>query len=443
MKRFLILTLALATTPFLSAQPTPEELLANPQYAEKDVKPTFQKVTAEELQQGIKVVSARNNAWFGFNTPVVQIHLPRADNNVYASIEFSDAKLYDAKGEVVPYEREDGFYLHEESSSETRFASAEGIVEFARAVGSIAVRYPASVRTTRLKVSDAKAIVAAGLSIDGPFVKVFERSGVVEEPFSSAIQSIRSWDSKGRRLERVQGYYSSGFEDDQNFYGRAFHGAPATIELDVAEEWLALDIAYELPPAPKLSDSASGVPVDLPAVIADTPGGRITITAKKALSPSVLGEAASLSQDEIMARLEKYQFREVTVDTLFNAIGSDEIEAVRLLLAAGLSPDSQHQSGLSPLAMASSIGRDAIAMLLVDAGADVNAKDMNDSTPLIWAAGRCSATELVKKLIAAGARVDATAKGSATPMMMASVMQCQDNVGALKAAGAAEWKAGE
>ena len=62
-------------------------------------------------------------------------------------------------------------------------------------------------------------------------------------------------------------------------------------------------------------------------------------------------------------------------------------------------------------------------------------KDQNDSTPLIWAAQTCS-PRMVEALIKAGGNVNARAKGSATPLMMAEVMNRAEVVALLKKAGA-------
>ena len=51
-------------------------LLGDPQYAEPTVTPDFVEMTPEELRESLKVVSARTYAYYGFNNPEVQLHLP-------------------------------------------------------------------------------------------------------------------------------------------------------------------------------------------------------------------------------------------------------------------------------------------------------------------------------------------------------------------------------
>lgn len=124
------------------------------------------------------------------------------------------------------------------------------------------------------------------------------------------------------------------------------------------------------------------------------------------------------------------------------AVKDANLEAVELFLTLGMSPDTKDSGGLPVVMFAcmycqhdSPPGREAIALALIAAGADVNVKDDNDSTPLIWAAQSCG-VPVIKALIDAGANVNARAKGSATPLMMAEVMSRDEIVALLKKAGA-------
>jgi hypothetical protein len=82
-----------------------------------------------------------------------------------------------------------------------------------------------------------------------------------------------------------------------------------------------------------------------------------------------------------------------------------EIEAVRLFLLAGMSPDEGNQ-GLSPLVEATRRGHSDIALVLIDAGADINSKDAYGVTATMFAA-ICGSTEVLERLIAEGADVNA------------------------------------
>jgi hypothetical protein len=442
----LLVAAALFYPTFALAQPDDaEELAKNPKYMEQDVKPAYKTVTAKQLQDGVKVISARGHAVFGFNAPEVQIHFPAIDNNVFAQIKFADATLFDANGNEVPYEREDGFYTHDDLSSETRFVTgdAESLVEFARAKGTVTVRYPSKIRTVSVKTSDAAAMKKAGIVIDGVYVKVYEESGIVEESFGSPIQGLRAYDAKGRRLERVMGYSSGGSDEVGSYSGFAIHGGPARVDVDVIDEWIGLEFEYDLPPAPLLPESRMGLRPAKPEKIAETPGGKVTSKEVKIIPPEVLGWYAGQSRESLEEMLREYGYPHLDEDALLGAAGRGEIEALRIVLASGISPDAGASDGMTALISAAAVGQNEAAMLLIKAGANVNAVDMNNSSALLWASQRCDNADLVRALIKAGADVNVQARGTATPMMMATVMKCEENQKILKEAGAKEWKPGQ
>lgn len=144
---------------------------------------------------------------------------------------------------------------------------------------------------------------------------------------------------------------------------------------------------------------------------------------------------------ELKRRLGKLGF-EFKPEAFSYAVKDGNLEAVRLFLTLGQSPDAKDESGLAALMYAcmycqhgSPPQQEQMALALIAAGAKVNIKDQNDSTPLIWAAQSCNA-EVVGALLKAGANPNAKAKGGATPLMMAEVMQRQEIVALLKKAGA-------
>jgi hypothetical protein len=129
-------------------------------------------------------------------------------------------------------------------------------------------------------------------------------------------------------------------------------------------------------------------------------------------------------------------------ETFVRAVGDGNLDAVNLFLRAGMPPDTKGDNGYHALLFATMScmrgepgPRVGIIKALVDAKANPNVRDMNDSTPLIWAAQQCP-LEAIQALIAGGADVNARAKGGATPLMMAEVMQKADVAEALRKAGA-------
>ena len=155
--------LSLAALP-LFAQPDAAELLKNPQYAAKDRKPVFKHLTAEEVRATIKVTSGRDSAAFGFNNASVEVHLPRVDNSNWIDETFSAPKLFDKKQREVKFEKEQGIYDHERWSTEIRFTGLDNKpVDFAKAAGSVRIKYPLVMKTISLKKSETKKALDAGL----------------------------------------------------------------------------------------------------------------------------------------------------------------------------------------------------------------------------------------------------------------------------------------
>jgi hypothetical protein len=94
----------------------------------------------------------------------------------------------------------------------------------------------------------------------------------------------------------------------------------------------------------------------------------------------------------------------VTPDVgLHMAVIEGNLEAVRQHIGSGSDLDEKEPSGgSSPLITAAVFGKKEIAMVLIEAGADVNFKNNEGSTPLHTAAFFCR-TEIVEALLANGA----------------------------------------
>ncbi|MBI5190610.1 MAG: ankyrin repeat domain-containing protein [Nitrospirae bacterium] len=121
---------------------------------------------------------------------------------------------------------------------------------------------------------------------------------------------------------------------------------------------------------------------------------------------------------------------------IFKAIKDGDGSAARLLLAAD--PEAANRpdaGGATPLHMAAFKGKDEVAGLLLDGGADVNAKDCEGSTPLHVAALGCrkSAAAL---FIDRGADITARDNDGWTPLFTAAFGGCKDVVELLLERGA-------
>jgi len=99
-----------------------------------------------------------------------------------------------------------------------------------------------------------------------------------------------------------------------------------------------------------------------------------------------------------------------------NSIGSaarkGNIKAIKQHLAAGADVNAKYADGSTPLHFAAGVGRREVVELLIAEGADVNGKGVGGGTPLHYAAlgGRKEVAEL---LIAKGADVNAQLDDSA------------------------------
>src|SRR2546423_13756586 len=115
MRKLALVALLLATP--LRAQ-SREELLRTPKTV--DVKPSFQAFTADALKDAVRVYSRRNYAAMGFNDSSVTVRVPAATNSIYATFDFDEPKLTDARGRSVAYELEHGIFDFDTSTDEIR-----------------------------------------------------------------------------------------------------------------------------------------------------------------------------------------------------------------------------------------------------------------------------------------------------------------------------------
>jgi ankyrin repeat protein len=130
---------------------------------------------------------------------------------------------------------------------------------------------------------------------------------------------------------------------------------------------------------------------------------------------------------------------------IFAAMKNDA-PSVKRLLAAGANPNDAIPDGTKVLTIAASKSGYASAMALLDGGADPNVADRTKSTPL-HAAAQAGALDLVKKLLAKGANLNAKtdpaqaagfrpAAGEQTPLLLAARFNHVDVMRALIEAGA-------
>jgi hypothetical protein len=410
------------------ARPVPLLLLAA-SFASPAETPAVRSVTADQVRSGIKVVSGRSHALLGYNRPKVQVHLPRALNSHYSVVTFEPPALSDAAGRAVSFEVERGLYSEQTFADEIRFVRGDTIVEFARAVGTVRVRYPLEIATLAVTARDAARAKSAGVVISAGRV-TFSRAGrdVPEPPTFSELSPIRAFDGAGKRLEMESPVESSLDQAGVEHETRVFNGQVARVEIDHVTRWLDLSARYELPPSPRLPPEGAGLAPPARAV-ADTPGGKVTLT--------VDAGPAALPREEAVAQLKALGFpNPADADQLIgNALQGRE-DVVGLFLAAGLHVDTPGRHGDRAFLMALRGGYVDLAGDLLAAGADPTLADSNGLTPLIELSPYCDESKLLGALIGRGVDVNARTRGGLTALQGATRGRCAENVRLLKQAGA-------
>ncbi len=433
--RFWVMALLpLAITSLAPAQER-EELLTNPKYDEKAEAPEFVGLTAEQVVKQTTVVSGRNYAWFGFNTPEIHLVLPSTDNSVYAVVDFTDPTLFDASGVEVPYERERGLYDHTTHHDELRVIPVEGEapVEFARAVGSVTIRYPLSIRTISARKGQA---LPEGLDVtfDGPFVLWRTRADdeAPEAASFTGIDAFRAYDKSGRQL---QAYPSSQMSivDDLVTNTKTYWGEVAEVQIDTIDDWATIRVSYELPSIDPLPKSRAGIAPPKSEENPPTLGAKVDVQVVVETPGSAVAADLGVTPEEAVRQLQEMGYPEPSGDFLVMSAVQGNTEAVKLFLAAGFPVDFTGRQGTALVSAISSRHID-LALFLVEAGADVNIADSNNATPLIHAAGNCAASRLVRALIDAGADPTPATRGNTTALEMAGYMSCSENQEIIRAA---------
>lgn len=93
----------------------------------------------------------------------------------------------------------------------------------------------------------------------------------------------------------------------------------------------------------------------------------------------------------------------ITSEDILSQVETDQVEAVKLFMAAGVNPDFKDKDGRYPLIVAADSGFTEMVRVLLDAGADVNVKDRFGRTALVVAANG-EQDAVFKLLVAANAK---------------------------------------
>jgi ankyrin repeat protein len=102
---------------------------------------------------------------------------------------------------------------------------------------------------------------------------------------------------------------------------------------------------------------------------------------------------------------------------LFNTVRTGDLRALKTSLRKADAAKTRDDKGVTLLMYAAAFGSPEAVRMLIDAGADVNAKNSFDATALMWAAGDPVKARI---LIEHGANVNAVSKMGRTPLIIAA-----------------------
>ena len=96
------------------------------------------------------------------------------------------------------------------------------------------------------------------------------------------------------------------------------------------------------------------------------------------------------------------------------------VAEIQEALKAGAKPNAHDSQGMTALMLAASFNRRDIASLLLERGADLEARDMFGFTTLMYTAQANPEPEIISFLLQKGANVNAKSKTDLTPLMVAA-----------------------
>ncbi len=125
-----------------------------------------------------------------------------------------------------------------------------------------------------------------------------------------------------------------------------------------------------------------------------------------------------------------------STDSLFDAVGSDDVDKVRALLKEGADVNAAPGDGMTALHRAARAGTTAMAELLIESGAHLEAGTRLGAHRPLHVASASGRSGVVAVLVAAGADVNARTETGAVPLHFAAASGSADAVAALLSGGA-------
>lgn len=106
----------------------------------------------------------------------------------------------------------------------------------------------------------------------------------------------------------------------------------------------------------------------------------------------------------------------------------NNISLIRALIKNGMSPNTTNQNRTTPLMRAAGLGNNQAIKILLEKGADIQAKDKNGNTALTWAVLEHDFPKTIKLLLQHGAKVDEKNHDGITPLMWAAALGLKKSV---------------
>ncbi len=125
-----------------------------------------------------------------------------------------------------------------------------------------------------------------------------------------------------------------------------------------------------------------------------------------------------------------------STDSLFDAVGADDVEKVRALVKEGADVNAAPGDGMSALHRAARAGNAAMASLLIESGANLEAGTRLGAHRPLHVASASGRSGVVAVLVDAGADVNARTETGAVPLHFAAASGSADAVSALLSGGA-------
>jgi Domain of unknown function (DUF4878)/Ankyrin repeats (many copies) len=138
------------------------------------------------------------------------------------------------------------------------------------------------------------------------------------------------------------------------------------------------------------------------------------------------------AQREALRKLREMGYPYPEAGFLVGAAVKGELEAAKLFIAAGYSPDT-NENGTPALVAAATFEQYAVLQYLIDAGANVNIVDDNNMSALMHIADKCDATPVLRALLKAGARTNLKNNGGSDAAQFAEWGKCTENLKVLRA----------